>query len=86
MVQVRYLEETIDGDYGIVNVEILTTTDVEIPVEYRVRRKGNGWFVYDVTIEGVSLINNYRTQFNDIIVKSSCQNLVKRLKAKLAQK
>ena len=84
--QVRYLEETIDGDYGIVNVEILTTTDIEIPVEYRVRRKGNGWFVYDVTIEGVSLINNYRTQFNDIIVKSSYQNLVKRLKAKLAQK
>lgn len=84
--QVRYLEETIDGDYGIVNVEILTTTDVEIPVEYRVRRKGNGWFVYDVTIEGVSLINNYRTQFNDIIVRSSYQNLVKRLKAKLAQK
>ncbi len=54
-------------------------------VEYRVLNRENGWFVYDITVEGVSLINNYRTQFNDIILRSSYQDLVKRLRAKLAE-
>ena len=84
--KVLYLGESTDGDYGVVSVKVVTATDVEIPVEYRVKRKGNGWFVYDITVEGVSLVNNYRTQFNDIIVKSSYQNLVKRLKAKTVRK
>lgn len=83
--KVLYVGETVDGDYGVVRVKILTTADVEISVEYRVRRKEDGWFIYDVSIEGVSLVNNYRTQFNSIILKSSYRNLVKRLKAKLAQ-
>lgn len=84
--KVLYVGETVDGEYGVVRVKILTTTDVEISVEYRVRKKENGWFIYDVSIEGVSLVNNYRGQFNSIILKSSYRNLVKRLKTKLAQK
>jgi len=84
--QVLYQGETVDGDYGVVSVTVVTTTDVEIPVEYRVKRRGNGWFIYDISIEGVSLVNNYRTQFNSIILKSSYKKLVKKLKAKLAQK
>ncbi len=84
--QVLYVGENTDGDYGVVQVKIVTTTDVEIPVEYRVKRREDGWFVYDISVEGVSLINNYRTQFNSIILRSSYQDLVKRLKAKLAKK
>lgn len=84
--KVLYKGETVDGDYGVVNAKIVTTTNTEISVEYRVRRKENGWFIYDISIEGVSLVNNYRTQFNSIILKSSYRKLVKRLKAKLAQK
>jgi phospholipid transport system substrate-binding protein len=84
--EVLYEGETVDGDYGIVRVRVLTTTDAEIGTEYRVRRKENGWFIYDVSIEGVSLINNYRTQFNSIILKSSYRNLVKRLRAKVEEK
>jgi phospholipid transport system substrate-binding protein len=84
--RVLYQRETIEGDYGVVNVRVVTTTDVEIPVEYRVRKKDSNWLVYDITVEGVSLVNNYRTQFNDIILRSSYQNLVKKLKAKLAGK
>ena len=40
--------------------------------------------VYDISIEGVSLVRNYRVQFNDIILQSSYQNLMKRLKDKMA--
>ena len=83
---VLYVGENTDGDYGVVQVKIVTTTDAEIPVEYRVRRRGDSWVVYDISVEGVSMINNYRTQFNSIILKSSYQDLVKRLKAKLAEK
>jgi len=84
--EVLYVGENIENGYGVVQVKIMTATDVEIPVEYRVKRKENGWFVYDISVEGVSLINNYRRQFNSIILKSSYQDLVKRLKAKLASK
>jgi phospholipid transport system substrate-binding protein len=45
-------------------------------------RKGDRWLVYDVVIEGVSLISNYRTQFNKIIQTSSYPELVKKLKTK----
>jgi phospholipid transport system substrate-binding protein len=82
---VSYERETVDGDYGVVDVRIVTKTDTEIPAEYRVRNKENGWLIYDISINGVSLVNNYRTQFNSIILRSSYQNLIKRLKAKLEQ-
>lgn len=84
--KVVYEGETVEGDFGVVKVKILTAKETEISVEYRVRRKENGWFIYDVSIEGVSLVNNYRTQFNSIILKSSYRELVKRLEAKLAKK
>jgi len=54
----------------------------EIPIDYRMLRKGDKWLVYDVVIEGVSLIANYRTQFNKIITTSSYQELVKKMKTK----
>jgi phospholipid transport system substrate-binding protein len=84
--KVQYEGETIEGDYAVVRVKIVTQKNVDIPVEYRLQKKGNNWLVYDVTIEGVSLVNNYRTQFNSIIVGSSYAALVKRLRAKIAQK
>jgi phospholipid transport system substrate-binding protein len=45
-------------------------------------KKADRWLVYDVIIEGVSLISNYRTQFNKIIQTSSFQELVKKMKSK----
>jgi len=81
--KVRFENEIIDGDYGIVKAKILTRKETEIPVIYRLKKKSGDWYVYDISIEGVSFINNYRTQFNSIIVKSSYQDLVKRLKAKV---
>jgi phospholipid transport system substrate-binding protein len=84
--KVQYEGDTIEGDYAVVRVKIVTQKNVDIPVEYRLQKKGNNWLVYDVSIEGVSLVNNYRTQFNSIIVGSSYADLVKRLKAKAAEK
>ena len=84
--KVLYEGETKDGDYATVKVKIATKKDKDIPVEYRLKKEGNDWFVYDVSIEGVSLVNNYRTQFNSIIVQSSYENLIKRLRDKAEER
>ena len=63
--------------------KLVTKSGSEIPIEYRMHRKGGErWLVYDVIIEGVSLIANYRTQFNKIIQTSSYQELVRKMKNK----
>lgn len=83
--KVHYVDEVTKGGYGLVKVKILTKKNQEIAVHYRLKKKGNGWFVYDVVVEGVSLVNNYRVQFNNIIRRSSYQELVERLKKKVAE-
>ena len=84
--KVLYEKESKEGDYAVVRVKIVTRKNTDIPVEYRLRKKGTDWFIYDVSVEGVSFINNYRTQFNSIIQQSSYENLVKRLKEKVELK
>jgi phospholipid transport system substrate-binding protein len=78
--RIRYTGEKIEGDLATVQSRVLTKKGSEAPVEARLLRRGDKWFIYDVTIEGVSLINNYRTQFDRIIRTSSYGELVKRLK------
>jgi phospholipid transport system substrate-binding protein len=80
--KVLYEGETKNGDYAVVKVKIVTKQNKDILVEYRLKKEGNNWLIYDVSILGVSLVNNYRTQFNSIISQSSYENLVKRLREK----
>ena len=56
------------------------------PQDERRRKKENKWLVYDISIEGVSLVNNYRAQFNSMLMRSSYKELVKKLKDKIAEK
>jgi phospholipid transport system substrate-binding protein len=84
--KVQYEGEALESEYAVVKVKIVTRKNVDIPVDYRLHKKENDWFVYDISIEGVSLVNNYRTQFSSIITQSSYENLVKKLKEKLTQK
>ena len=84
--KVLYEGETKEGDYATVKIKIVTKKDKDIPVEYRLKKEGNNWFIYDVSIEGVSLVNNYRTQFNSILFQSSYEDLVKRLREKTEPK
>jgi phospholipid transport system substrate-binding protein len=80
--KIQYLGDAIDGDQAKVQTKLLTKGGSDIPIEYRMSRKGDRWLVYDVIIEGVSLVANYRTQFNKIIQTSSYQELVKKMKTK----
>jgi phospholipid transport system substrate-binding protein len=80
--KIQYLGDAVEGEQAKVQTKLLTKGGSEIPIEYRMHRKGDRWLVYDVIIEGVSLIANYRTQFNKIIQTSSYQELVKKMKTK----
>jgi phospholipid transport system substrate-binding protein len=80
--KIQYLGDSIESDQAKVQTKLLTKSGSEIPIEYRMHNKGGRWLVYDVIIEGVSLVANYRTQFNKIIRTSSYQELVKKMKAK----
>jgi phospholipid transport system substrate-binding protein len=80
--KIAFAGDTIDGDQATVRTKIVTKSGTDVPVDYRMLRKGERWVVYDVIIEGVSLISNYRTQFNKIIQTSSYEELVKKLRTK----
>ena len=86
--KVEYTRETVDEDgFASVLSVITSRLDSQIEVEYRLlQRNGNTpWEVYDVVIEGVSLINNYRSQFNNIIHRTSYDGLVNQLRLKQEQ-
>jgi phospholipid transport system substrate-binding protein len=80
--KIQYVGDKIEGDQASVMSKLLTKTNTEVPIEYRMLKKGERWLVYDVIIEGVSLISNYRTQFNKIIQTSSYAELVKKMKSR----
>jgi phospholipid transport system substrate-binding protein len=84
--KVNYLGEKIDGDYADVNVTVVTTKNTEVPVIYKLRKKDGRWWVYDLVIEGVSFVQNYRTQFYDMLSSSSYPDVVKKLKEKIEEK
>jgi len=82
---VRYTKEDISGDNATVDSEIVSGRGESAAVEYRLLHKDNDWKAYDIIIEGVSLVNNYRTQFNTIITKDSYAGLVKQMRLKRDQ-
>lgn len=84
--KVLYVKERVKGKYAIVVVKIITRKDTEILVKYKLKKKEDEWMVYDISIEGVSLVNNYRKQFSSILSRSSYEDLVKRLKKKIEEK
>ncbi len=81
-VRVDYTNEIVTGNTAEVKTLVIQAND-RIPLNYRLRQEAGGWKIFDVTIEGVSLVNNYRSQFSRIIRESSYANLVKRLQTKV---
>jgi phospholipid transport system substrate-binding protein len=80
--RITYVGEQIDGDMATVRARIVTKKGGEVSVESRLLRKEDRWLIYDVLIENISLIGNYRSQFDRIIRTASYEDLVKRLKTR----
>ena len=81
--KIRYAGESVEGEQATVRTKIVTKQGTEVPVDYRMHSRGDRWLVYDVVIEGISLVANYRSQFNAIIQTSTYQALVARMKTKV---
>lgn len=80
--KLRYVSEQIDGDQAFVRARITTKKGTEVPVESRLLLKENRWLIYDILVENLSLISNYRSQFDRVIRTASYEELVKRLKTR----
>jgi len=82
--KVDYQGEKIIDNYASVKLVLTTKSKVEHPIEYRMEKSSSGddWKIYDVVIEGVSLVKNYRDQFDAIIAKSSYAGLIKEIQSK----
>jgi phospholipid transport system substrate-binding protein len=72
----------VEGEQATVRTRIVTKQGTDVPSDYRMLRRGDRWLVYDILIEGVSLVANYRTQFNKIIQTSSYGEPVRKLKTR----
>ncbi len=84
--KIAYIGDTIEGDQAVVRTRILNKQGTEIPVNYKMlRRDGDRWKVYDVEIESVSLVANYRTQINNLMRRSSYAEVVRTLKSKASE-
>jgi phospholipid transport system substrate-binding protein len=78
---VQYVNERNEKEYAEVRTKVLTGK-TEIPLDYRLLHKGSDWRVYDVVVDGVSLVNNYRGQFSKILRNGSYADLVEQLRKK----
>ena len=83
--KMNFISEETDGKYGVVDAEVVIENGNNIMVQFRVIKEKDTWFIYDVFVEGVSFVNNYRVQFNNILTKSGYGELISRLKTKLDQ-
>ena len=73
--------ETVDADYAVVLTTIPLSNGSRMPLDYRMHNTRDHWQVYDLNIDGISLVANYRAQFNKVIRASSYGDLVTRLKS-----
>lgn len=80
--KIVYIKDIVDGEYAEVKSKVVTAARDEFTLDYRLFKQDGKWMVYDVIIEGVSLVSNYRSQFNKIITANGYDKLVKKLQSK----
>jgi len=82
---IQYTGAKVEGDVATVSTRLITKKGTDVPIDYRMLKRGSRWYIYDVNIEGVSLVNNYRPQFDAIMRSSSFDGLVKKLKDRIEE-
>jgi phospholipid transport system substrate-binding protein len=78
----EYVDETVQGDAATVRTVVLTRNGADVPVDYQMARAAARWLVRDVNIDGLSLVANYRAQFQRVMQTSSYADLVARMRAR----
>ncbi len=81
--RVFYDSEKLDGDFALVKTHIIYQGNNNISIDYRLHCDGGRWKVYDVVVEGISFVDNYRSQFASILTNESFDSLLGRLRRKV---
>jgi len=82
--KINYVDEIVKGKYAMVKTEVIRKNGT-VNVDYKLIRGSGEWRVYDIVVEGVSMIKNYRSQFSRIIHQDSFDTLMEKLNAKVNQ-
>ena len=82
--EVLFTKQIVKGDRGMVYSQIIRNSQ-EIPIHYRLKNNKGDWRIYDIIIEGVSLVQNYRTQFDQILKQEEYAGLVRRMEEKIRE-
>jgi phospholipid transport system substrate-binding protein len=83
--KILYVGEKLDGNYAEVTSKIVTGNGQEFSIGYKTQSVGGEWKVYDVVVENISMVNNFRSQFNRVINKASYEELIRRLKSRQSE-
>jgi phospholipid transport system substrate-binding protein len=84
--KVVYLNERTEKDYAEVDTKVISPKGEETPMTYKLHPVGSDWKVFDIVVENISIVNNYRSQFNRVLSNASLDELIKRIKEKRFQK
>ncbi len=78
--KIEYNHENLDGEYARVQTKVVSGNGEELPVDYQLHDINGQWKVYDVVIDSISIVKNYRAQFERVIAKSSIKELLQKMK------
>jgi phospholipid transport system substrate-binding protein len=84
--KIVYLNERNDHDYAEVDTKVISPQGEETTMTYKLHAVGSDWKVYDIVVENVSIVNNYRAQFNRVLSHTSLGELIQRMKEKRLEK
>ena len=83
--KVEYIKERRKGEFAEVQTKVISKK-LEIPIAYRLLKKSNNWWIYDFVIDGISLVKNFRGQFNRIMKAKGFSGLLDKLRIKIEKK
>ena len=78
--KIQFKRETLDGQFARVETKVVSGSGGELPIDYQLHEVNGQWKVYDMVIDQISIVNNYRAQFERVIAKSSIKELLERIK------
>ena len=78
--KIQFKRETLDGKFARVETKVVSGNGEELPIDYQLQENNGQWKVYDMVIDQISIVNNYRAQFERVIAKSSLKELLVRMK------
>lgn len=78
--KIVYVGERLDGSFAEISSKVLTGKGEEFSINYKAQLNGSEWRVYDVVVENISMVNNFRSQFHRVISNASYEELVRRLR------